>query len=417
LLPRHQFAPASQSSSLENRYTDDNPFAVYPTLPIRVSLEVEPVETLKRTPLFDKHLESRARMVPFGGWEMPVQYTGVIEEHNAVREQCGIFDVSHMGEFVVSGSRALEFVQFVTVNDASKLKPGRAQYSMLPNSSGGLVDDIYVYRLSEDRFLIVVNAANIDKDWQHLKTVLQDRYGALEVTPGLVESGDASLRLENDSDLWALIAAQGPLTAQRLEGFCTESLTSRRKNSVFDTTLFGYPVRMARTGYTGEDGFEIFCASTDAPHLWDKLLEQKFIPCGLGARDTLRLEAGYPLYGHEWNDTTNPLETSFSWAVKDHKDFIGKTAMLETPKTRRLLGLEVTGRGIPREGYPVKLEGRIVGHVTSGTMSPTLKKGIALAYLEHDLEPGQAVSLEIRGNDVAAVLCEAVFVSRNAPGI
>ncbi|NJK43919.1 MAG: hypothetical protein HC933_06210 [Pleurocapsa sp. SU_196_0] len=162
--------------------------------------------------------------------------------------------------------------------------------------------------------------------------MLQDRYGGLEVTPGLVESGNASVRLENDSDLWALIAAQGPLTAQRLEEFCTESLSSRRKNSVFDTTLFGYPVRMARTGYTGEDGFEIFSAPVDAPHLWDKLLETGFTPCGLGARDTLRLEAGYPLYGHEWNDTTNPLETSFSWAVKDHKDFIGKTPISRPPE-------------------------------------------------------------------------------------
>jgi aminomethyltransferase len=322
-----------------------------------------------------------------------------------------------MGEFIVSGANALEFLQFVTVNDVSKLKPGRAQYSMLPNSSGGLVDDIYVYRLGEDRFLVVVNAANIDKDWEHLKTALGEKYGGLEVLPGFAETGNASVRLENESDLWALIAAQGPQTAPRLAEFCTENLASRRKNSVFDTTLFGYPVRMARTGYTGEDGFEIFCAPVDAANIWDKLLEQGFTPCGLGARDTLRLEAGFPLYGHEWNDTTNPLETSLSWAVKDYKDFIGKTAMLETPKTKRLLGLEVTGRGIPREGYPVKLEGRIVGHVTSGTMSPTLKKGIALAYVEHDLEPGQAVSLEIRGNDVAAVLCEAVFVSRNAPGV
>ena len=374
------------------------------------------MESLKRTPLHAKHLEAHARMVPFGGWDMPVQYTGVIEEHIAVRERCGIFDVSHMGEFIVSGADALEFLQAVTVNDVSKLKPGRAQYSMLPNASGGLVDDIYVYRLSEDRFLVVVNAANIEKDWRHLTDALRDLYSGLEVVPGRAESGNSGVRLENESERWGLIAAQGPLTADRLEAHCTERLTSRRKNSVFDTTLFGYPVRMARTGYTGEDGFEIFCAPVDAPHLWDKLLATGFTPCGLGARDTLRLEAGYPLYGHEWNDSTNPLETNLSWAVKEYKPFIGRDAMLAAPKTKCLLGLEVTGRGIPREGYAIKLDGRVVGHVTSGTMSPTLKKGIALAYVESSLAPGDGVTLEIRGADVPAVLCEAVFISRSSPG-
>jgi aminomethyltransferase len=374
------------------------------------------MHALKRTPLYKKHLESNARMVEFGGWDMPVQYSGVIQEHLEVRARCGIFDVSHMGEFVVSGPNALEFVQLVTVNDASKLKPGRAHYSMLPNEHGGLVDDIYVYRLTEDRFLIVVNAANIEKDWQHLKGILQTQYGGVEVVPGILESGIADVRLENDSEQWALIAAQGPLTAERLEPHCREDLSSRRKNSVFDTTLYGYPVRMARTGYTGEDGFEIFCAPVDAPHLWDKLLETGFMPCGLGARDTLRLEAGYPLYGHEWSDTTNPLETGLRWAVKDTKNFIGKTAMLEAPRTKHLLGLEVLGRGIPREGYAVKLDGQVVGRVTSGTMSPTLKKGIALAYVDASLEAGQTVDLEIRGQDVMAKLCEAVFVSRSSPG-
>ena len=340
-------------------------------------------------------------MVPFGGWEMPVQYSGVIQEHLEVRHRCGIFDVSHMGEFIVSGSQALEFLQLVTVNDVAKLKPGRAQYSMLPNKRGGLVDDIYVYRLSEDRFLIVVNASNIEKDFAHMTQH--------------IKGFDATL--ENHSDLWALIAAQGQETAVRLEEFCTESLTSRRKNSVFDTTLFGYPVRMARTGYTGEDGFEIFCAPVDAANIWDKLLEQRFAPCGLGARDTLRLEAGYPLYGHEWSDTTNPLATGLKWAVKEYKNFVGRDAMLTAPQTKHLLGLEVTGRGIPREGYPVKKDGRVVGHVTSGTMSPSLKKGIALAYVENRLEPGDAVTLEIRGSDVDAVLCETVFISRSSPGI
>ena len=295
---------------------------------------------LKRTPLYQKHLESHARMVEFGGWEMPVQYAGVIAEHLAVREAFGVFDVSHMGEFIVSGVQALEYLQFVTVNDASKLK--------------------VVYRLSEDRFLVVVNASNIEKDFAHMTQHL----------------AGFSATLENHSDDWALIAAQGPLTAQHLEPHCTEDLSVKRKNSVFDTMLFGYPVRMARTGYTGEDGFEIFCTPVDAPSLWDKLLETGFAPCGLGARDTLRLEAGYPLYGHEWSDSTNPLETSLSWAVKAYKEFVGKDAMIAAPKTRHLLGLELLGRGIPREGYPVKLEGKVVGHVTSGTMLCTAKSSV-----------------------------------------
>jgi aminomethyltransferase len=355
---------------------------------------------LLRTPLYQKHLDSNARMVPFGGWDMPVQYTGVIQEHLAVRERAGMFDVSHMGEFIISGRQAIEFLQFVTVNDVSKLKPGRAHYNMLPNVGAGLVDDIYIYKLSEDRFLMVVNASNIEKDFNHLWGFTKD----FDVT------------LENQSDNWALIAVQGPNTQTMLEPHCTESLSSRKKNSVFDTSLFGYPVRMARTGYTGEDGFEIFCAPVDAPDLWDKLLELQFEPCGLGARDTLRLEAGYPLYGHEWSDRTNPLETPLKWAVKEYKEFLGREAMVNAPKTRALVGIQVLGRGIPREGYPVKLEGRIVGHCTSGTMSPSLKVGIALAYVEIGLEMGTKVDLEIRGSDVPAQIVEAVFISRNAPG-
>jgi aminomethyltransferase len=357
-------------------------------------------EHLLRTPLYQKHLELKARMVSFGGWDMPVQYSGVIQEHLAVRERAGMFDVSHMGEFMISGAQALEFLQYTTVNDVSKLKPGRAQYNMLPNKNGGLVDDIYVYKLSEDRYLMVVNASNIEKDFNHLSSFTSE----FDVT------------LENQSENWALIAIQGPNTQTLLENHCTESLSSRKKNSVFDTTLFGYSVRMARTGYTGEDGFEIFCAPSDAPNIWDKLLELQFEPCGLGARDTLRLEAGFPLYGHEWSDNTNPLETPLKWAVKEYKEFVGREAMVNAAKTRALVGIQISDRGIPREGYPVKLEGRVVGHCTSGTMSPSLKVGIALAYVEVGLAMGTKVDLEIRGSDVPAQIVEAVFISRNAPG-
>jgi aminomethyltransferase len=377
------------------------------------------IEPLKRTPLHAKHLESNARMVPFGGWDMPVQYAGVIAEHTAVREKAGMFDVSHMGEFRISGEDALGFLQYATVNDVSKLKVGRAQYNMLANSSGGLVDDIYVYRTGEFEFLMVVNASNIDKDFAHLIDCMGDKLSPDVITGGLVRSHTHDIQLTNDSEIWALIAVQGPHSEAILQAHCATDLSAKRKNSVFDSSLFDVPVRMARTGYTGEDGFEVFCASVDAPDLWQHLLELGLTPCGLGARDTLRLEAGYPLYGHEWSDETSPLETPFRWAVKEYKEFVGRDAMIAKPKSRDLIGLRVPGRGIPREGYPVKVGGQVVGHCTSGTMSPTLKFGIALAYVDisANLSPGMPVMLEIRGSDVPAEVVEAVFVSRGSPGV
>jgi aminomethyltransferase len=375
-------------------------------------------EPLKRTPLHAKHLESNARMVPFGGWDMPVQYAGVIAEHTAVRERAGMFDVSHMGEFRISGEDALEFLQYATVNDVSKLKVGRAQYNMLANPSGGLVDDIYVYRTGEFEFLMVVNASNIDKDFAHLTDCMRGKFNPDVIADALVRSHTHDIQLTNDSEIWALIAVQGPHSETILQPHCATDLSAKRKNSVFDSSLFEIPVRMARTGYTGEDGFEVFCKADVSPSIWQHLLELGLTPCGLGARDTLRLEAGYPLYGHEWSDQTSPLETPFRWAVKEYKEFVGRDAMIAKPKTRDLIGLRVPGRGIPREGYPVKLNGQVVGHCTSGTMSPTLKFGIALAYVDvtAKLEPGMPVTLEIRGSDVPAEVVEAVFVSRGSPG-
>ena len=357
---------------------------------------------LKKTPLHAQHLELQARMVPFGGWDMPVQYTGVIQEHLAVRERAGIFDVSHMGEFAISGEQALEFLQYVTVNDVSKIKIGRAHYNMLPNAHGGLVDDIYVYRLGELEYLMVVNAGNIEKDFAHLETI----------------APQFDVLLENHSDAYALIAVQGPETQAILAPHCSADLNAQRKNAVFEATLFGLGVRMARTGYTGEDGFEVFSTPEVATSIWRTLVEIGLTPCGLGARDTLRLEAGFPLYGHEFTDDTSPLETPFRWAVKEYKAFIGRDAMIAKPKTHALVGVQITGRGIPREGYALKQNGREVGRITSGTMSPSLKVGIALAYVDvnANLEPGMPVSVEIRGADVAAEIVEPVFISRGSPG-
>ena len=353
---------------------------------------------LLKTPLHARHLEHRARMVPFGGWDMPMQYANLILEHHAVRENVGMFDVSHMGEFRVVGPGALEFLQYVTTNDLGKLKVGRAQYNLLPNAQGGLVDDIYIYRTGELEYLMVVNASNIAKDFAHLERL---KVGF-------------DVALENLSSQYALLAVQGPKAEETLQPFSSVDLLSKKKNDVWEGELFGFSVRMARTGYTGEDGFEIFCDPAGVQALWNALLERGVTPCGLGARDTLRLEAGFPLYGHEFSDDINPLETHMAWAVKLGKDFYGKAALLDRALERRLVGLELEGRGIGREGHRVTLEGRDIGYISSGTMSPTLKKGIALAFLEEGTQIGSSVQVEIRGNRVGARVVAPVFLPKSA---
>jgi aminomethyltransferase len=332
-------------------------------------------------------------MAPFAGYDMPIQYTSIGAEHLAVRGAVGMFDVSHMGEFWIRGAQALDFLQFLTPNDVAKLKVGRAQYSMLPNAQGGLVDDIYLYRTGEQEYLMVVNAANIDKDWAHLRALAQG----------------FDVGLENASEDWALIAVQGPKAAEKLQGLCDTDLFAARKNDTFVAKVVGKAVRLARTGYTGEDGFEVFVAADDAEALWEALLGAGVTPCGLGARDTLRLEAGFPLYGHELTDETSPLCTPFAWVVKTHKDFYGKAAMLARSCERRLVGL-VLEQGIPREGYRVLAEGREVGRVTSGTLSPLSKKGIAMAYVEAAYEGVDTpLQVEIRGKLYAGKVSKLPF--------
>jgi len=334
-----------------------------------------------------------AKMAPFAGYDMPIQYSSISAEHLAVREAAGMFDVSHMGEFWIRGAQALDFLQYLTPNDVSKLKVGRAQYSMLPNAQGGLVDDVYVYRTGEQEYLMVVNAANIDKDWTHVQA--------------LARSFDVDL--EDASENWALIAVQGPKAAEKLQTLCDADLSAARKNDTFVAKVAGKAARLARTGYTGEDGFEVFVAPGDAEAVWKALLEAGVTPCGLGARDTLRLEAGFPLYGHEFTDETSPLCTPFAWVVKTHKEFYGKAAMLTRPCPRRLVGL-VLEQGIPREGYKVFAEGREVGQVTSGTLSPLSKKGIAMAYIEAAYEGlDTPLQVEIRGKLYAGKVSKLPF--------
>ncbi|HEU4742687.1 MAG TPA: glycine cleavage system aminomethyltransferase GcvT [Meiothermus sp.] len=347
---------------------------------------------MKTTPLTSTHQGLGAKMAPFAGYLMPIQYSSITAEHLAVREGAGVFDVSHMGEFWVRGEKALDFLQYATLNDASKLKVGRAQYSMLPNEQGGVVDDIYVYRTGDQEYLVVVNASNIEKDWNHLQSLL----------------GGFEADLEDASEHTGLLAVQGPKAAEVLQKLCDVDLSSKKKNDTFTATVAGKPARLARTGYTGEDGFEVFTEAGDVKAVWDALLEAGVVPCGLGARDTLRLEAGFPLYGHELTDETNPRCTPFGWVVKEHKEFYGKAALLAGGCDQVLVGL-LLEQGIPREGYLVLFGGEAVGRVTSGTISPLLKKGIALAYVRSGAESGR-LEVEIRGKTYPAQVVSPPFV-------
>jgi len=349
---------------------------------------------LRRTPLHAAHLRAGARMVPFGGWDMPVQYAGLKAEHTAVRERAGVFDVSHMGEFRVQGPGAEAFLQHMTTNDVSKLKPGRAQYNWLPGAAGGLVDDIYVYRVGAEEFLLVVNASNIAKDWAHLQAHLPA----------------SGVQLIDESAQTALLAVQGPQAESLLQPVCDTDLSAVKKNAYLAATLLGLPVRLARTGYTGEDGFEVFAAAEHAEQLWDGLLVLGVTPAGLGARDTLRLEAGFPLYGHEFSDDLHPLSSGYGWVVKD-KAHLGREA-LDAPTPQKLIGLKLDKVPV-REGYPVKLAGVVVGHVTSGTSSPTLGHPIAAALVVLDAADAETYTVEVRGKDHEATRTAMPFYKRS----
>lgn len=354
--------------------------------------------TMKKTPLHSVHVGLNARMVDFAGWEMPIQYrTGINGEHNAVRNTCGIFDVSHMGQIRVRGSGAVEFLQYAALNDAGRLKTGRAQYSMLPNDSGGLIDDIYVYRDGPDDFMIVSNAANHEAALAHLQMLAAAR---------------DDVGITDEIEDWALLAVQGPEAVALLSGLTGTDLEGSRKNSTVNGQIAGAEVRLTRTGYTGEDGFEVFSAPEQAVAVWEAITAAGAVPCGLGSRDTLRLEAGFPLFGNELDGTVNPLCTGMAWVVKD-KDFYGRLAMMGADCERRLVGLELQERGIPRHGYRILQDGSQVGEVTSGTISPYSRKAIAFGWVDSELaQPGTSVAIEIRGQAVETLVVELPF-SRN----
>ena len=362
---------------------------------------MQPEQNLKQTPLYAEHVALGARIVPFAGFEMPVHYSGIVDEHLAVRRTCGMFDVSHMGEIRVSGPAAAAFVQHVVTNDVGRLYDGRAMYTVMCNTEGGIIDDLLVYRFSAEQFMLVVNAANVAKDLHWLLD--HQRTGAT---------------IEDVSDLTALIALQGPASF--------DVLGRVARNLSLATLKYYHFVRPAaqdflgctdavisRTGYTGEIGVEIYCERDRARDVWSALLETGrdagLQPAGLGARDTLRLEAGFALYGNDLDERTNPLEAGLEWIVRlDKPEFVGKEALVRVTERgleRRLVGFLLEERGVPRSGYPISANGRAVGTVTSGTHSPILNRGIGMGYVENRpnlTEEGASVSIGIREKEARA---------------
>lgn len=358
----------------------------------------------KRTPLFSRHRDAGAKLVEFAGWEMPVRYSSEIEEHRAVRSAAGIFDVSHMGQIRVRGRGAAEFLQRLTPNNIAKLSPGVAHYSGLLTPEATYIDDLLVYHLAESDYLLVVNAGNTPED---LAWILEQPHGGCDI--------------EDQSDQYALLAIQGPKALEILGRHTGIDLPSIRYYHFVEDRLAGAPCLFSRTGYTGEDGFELYLPPESAPEVWDLLCSSGapdgLIPAGLGARDTLRLEAGMALYGHEIDRTTTPYEAGLGWVVKLKKgDFIGRSVLVDQKKEgarRSLVGLEITGRGIARQGHRVLHGGEDVGEVVSGTWGPTLEKAIATAYVPRALAvEGTEVRVQVRRREIEAVVSPMPFYRR-----
>lgn len=360
---------------------------------------------MKKTALYNAHQALGAKIVPFAGYEMPVQYEGVTVEHETVRNHVGIFDVSHMGEFLIEGEEALQLIQKISSNDASKLTIGKAQYSCMPNNSGGIVDDLIIYRIKENTYLLVVNASNIEKDWNWIES--QNTF-------------KASLR--NLSDDYALLAIQGPKAIESMQSLTSIDLAEIPYYSFKIADFAGLEhVIISATGYTGSGGFEIYCKSSEVQTLWTKVLDAGktfgIKPIGLAARDTLRLEMGYCLYGNDINDNTSPIEAGLGWITKFTKPFVNSETLEQqrlNGVSRKLVGFELKERGIPRQGYPIlDSDGNTVGEVTSGTMSPSLSKGIGLGYvtIEHSKVDSKLL-IQIRKKQVEAVVVKLPFYKK-----
>jgi aminomethyltransferase len=363
---------------------------------------------LKNTPLNDQHIKLGAKMVPFAGYSMPVQYTGIIDEHHAVRKQAGLFDVSHMGEVSVTGPNAMAFIQNLVTNDISTLYDGKALYTAMCNLEGGIIDDLLVYRISESNYLLVINAGNIDEDWAWMQ-----------------QNNTANAVLVNKSAKYGLLALQGPASfdiLQKATGFDASVLKYYHFATPQANAFLGLEgVIVSRTGYTGEVGVELYCSAKDAPIVWDALLTagQEFgiKPTGLGARDTLRLESGYCLHGNDISKNHNPIEAGLGWVTKlDKPNFNGKAVLAkikETGPSMKLVGFVVKERGIPRHGYEIQdSAGRTIGEVTSGTQSPILSTGIGMGYVKNDPQftaPGSQIQISARGKIFSATVQKPPF--------
>lgn len=367
------------------------------------------MENLKKTPLYEQHLELGGKMVDFGGWEMPVQYpAGVITEHLRTRNHSGLFDVSHMGEFFVEGEDAIEFVNRITTNDVTKLVDGQAHYSALTRENGTVVDDLLVYRFFHDKLLLVVNAGTTEKDWEWINS----------------HTKDERMTLTNASADYCQIAVQGPDALAILQKLTDTKLDEIKYYHFTVGEVDGvHSVIISRTGYTGEDGFEIYAGKEYAAQLWNKLLatgnygfDNGILPCGLAARNTLRLESAMSLYGHEISDEITPLEANLGWICKLKTDFIGKEALVKLKEDglkRKLVGFEMKDKGIARDGFDVYADGEKIGFVTSGSPAPFLKKNIGLAFVPVELaNVGQEIKIDVRGRHLAAEIVPTPFYKR-----
>ncbi|AZA54291.1 glycine cleavage system aminomethyltransferase GcvT [Chryseobacterium sp. G0201] len=358
---------------------------------------------MKKTALYDKHASLGAKIVPFAGFEMPVQYSGVTEEHFAVREKAGLFDVSHMGQFFVEGPGAKDLLQLVTTNNVDALENGKAQYTCLPNENGGIVDDLIVYKMEDEKYFVVVNASNIEKDWNHI--VKYNNFDAV---------------LTNASDDMSLLAIQGPKATEILQKLTDTNLSEIPYYNFTVGSVAGVnDVIISNTGYTGSGGFEIYFQNESAEKLWDEIIKagesEGIIPCGLAARDTLRLEKGFCLYGMDIDDTTSPIEAGLGWITKFDKDFVSKDFFAKQKEegiTRKLVGFELQDKGVPRHDYPVvDAEGNVIGKVTSGTQSPMKKIGLGLAYVDKPhFKLGSEIFIQVRNKNIPAKVVKTPFV-------
>ncbi len=355
----------------------------------------------RRTALYDSHKQLGGKIVDFHGWELPVQYASVMKEHEATRQRCGLFDVSHMGQVFVSGPGALPFLQKVNANDIARIGPGKAIYSHLPNEKGGVVDDVIVSCLEKDRYLVVVNAATADKDFAWFQ----------------MHAKGFDVKLENKSDDYGMIAVQGPKAAE-IASMLAPQMAALPRFGALGLELYGQPSFITRTGYTGEDGCEFIVPNEIVVRVWEDLLARGgslgAVPCGLGARDTLRLEAGYLLYGEDLNDDISTYEANYGWVVKlDKGDFIGKAALVKQKAEgirKKLTGIKLLERGVPRAGAAVVIGGNEIGKLCSATFSPSLQAGIATGYLDRpDLAPGTQCSVTLHGREIPAEIVKTPF--------